>query len=385
VTDVLRPADAAACAAALAGAARERRTVRISGGGTKSYLGDMRPTDLTLETGALSGVVDHVPADLTITVAAGTRLADMQRALGAHGQFLPLDPPHGDAATIGGIVAAGSDGFGRLRYGGVRDQLIGTVVALADGSIAHAGGRVVKNVAGYDLNKLLIGSLGTLGAIVEATLKVLPLPEARALAVIRCDGPAAAFAIADALVRTPLRPSALVVEGAPREWNVYVGAHGPRAQVERTMRETERAADAQGTRADRSEDDGPLGPLRELPATAADGALVRAALPIGSQRTFAESLVRSDAFARFVADAGTGIVRAHLRGEDAVVVSAADTLLAGAAAVGGSARVERRAPSLRDRLSAWAGPKPGGHFLMRRIKDAFDPGGILEPGRSAVA
>ncbi|MBI2324317.1 MAG: FAD-binding oxidoreductase [Chloroflexi bacterium] len=384
MTAVVRPSDVAACAAALGDAARDRRTVRISGAATKAYLGQLRATDMTLETAGMAGIVDHVPADLTVTVAAGTRLADLQRALGERGQFLPLDPPHGDAATIGGIVASGSEGFGRLRYGGVRDNLIGTVVALADGTIAHPGGRVVKNVAGYDLNKLLIGSLGTLGVIAEATFKVLPLPSARGLAVVRCSGPAAAFAVADALVRAPLRASALAVEGTARGWITYVEAQGARAQVERAMQEASRAAAAAGATAERTDDESALAPARELPGTAADGALVRVALPIGAQRSFAESASRLDPFVRLVADAGSGIVRVHLRGDDAAVLRAADTLLAGASVVGGSARVERRAPSLRERLGAWGGPRPGGDFLMRRIKDAFDPAGVLEPGRSVV-
>jgi glycolate oxidase FAD binding subunit len=381
---VERPTDAASCAAMLAHAAREGRSVRVRGADTKAYLGDLRRTDAVLETGAMTGIVDHVPADLTVTVAAGTRLADLQRALGAHGQFLPLDPPHADAATLGGVVASDSNGFGRLRYGGVRDLLIGTVVALADGTVAHGGGRVVKNVAGYDLNKLLIGSFGTLGVIAETTLKVLPLPGARALAVARCAGAPAAFAVADAIVRTALRPSALVVEGTRAAWTALVGAEGPAAQVDRAMREAARAAEAAGTTAERSDDDRPLAELRELPATATDGVLVRAALPLGAQRSFAESAAGLDAFARLVADAGSGVVRVHLRGDDATVLRDADTLLAAAAVVGGSARIERRDGSLRERLGAWGAVRPAGDFLMRRIKDAFDPRGVLEPGRAPI-
>jgi len=382
---VVRPADAQACAAALLEASRDRRSVRVAGGGTKAYLGDALPAEVTLETAALSGVIDHVPADLTVTVAAGTRVGDLQRALGERGQFLPLDPPHADRATVGGVIASASDGFGRLRYGGIRDDLIGTVIALPDGTVATAGGRVVKNVAGYDLNKVIIGSLGTLGVVVEATLKVLPLPEARGLVVARSSSAAAAFAIADALVRTPLRPSALVVESAGRAWHAYVGAQGMRAQVERAMQEASRSAAAAGATAERSDDEALLSPLRELPATVTDGALIRAALPLGAMRSFAESAARLETLARLVADAGTGIVRVHLRGDDAAVLTAADTLIAGAAVIGGSARVERRSASLSDRLRAWAGPPPGGLFLMRRIKEAFDPAGILEPGRSVVA
>ncbi|MEK7862056.1 MAG: FAD-binding protein, partial [Chloroflexota bacterium] len=182
----VRPTSYEDCARALALASSERRTVRVRGGGTKDYLGDALDADVVLETGGLRGIVAHVPADLTITVAAGTPFAEVQRALGDAGQRLALDPPHAASATIGGVVAANSSGFWRARYGGVRDQLIGTTVALADGSLARSGGRVVKNVAGYDLNKIFIGSLGTLGTIVECTFKVLPLPAAS-------DGVRAAF------------------------------------------------------------------------------------------------------------------------------------------------------------------------------------------------
>jgi glycolate oxidase FAD binding subunit len=142
-TERIRPADAAACARAVADAAATSRSIRIRGAGTKDYLGEMLPTDAVLDTTALAGVVAHVPGDLTVTVAAGTRFAELRLALARAGQFLPLDPPHADAATIGGIVAANSTGFWRARYGGVRDLLIGTTAVLGDGTIARSGGRVV--------------------------------------------------------------------------------------------------------------------------------------------------------------------------------------------------------------------------------------------------
>src|SRR5438445_3384649 len=208
----LEPADALECARELAAASADRRSVRIAGAGTKAYLGDVRPTDLELVTTLMSGVVDHVPADLTITVAGGTPFALAATALARAGQFLPLDPPHADGATIGGVIAANSNGFWRARYGGVRDLLIGTRTALTDGTIARAGGRVVKNVTGYDLAKVLVGSFDTLGVIVEATLKVLPLPEKSDGLVARFDRPADAFGTAHTVVRGPSRVDACVVE-----------------------------------------------------------------------------------------------------------------------------------------------------------------------------
>jgi glycolate oxidase FAD binding subunit len=380
----LRPATAADCAAALADASAAHRTVRVRGAGTKSYLGELAPTDLVLETLALAGIVDHVPADLTVTVAAGSRLADVRSALARHGQMLPLDPPHADAATVGGIVAANSNGFGRVRYGGVRDLLIGTVVALPDGTVVRGGGRVVKNVAGYDLNKLLIGSLGTLGVIAETTFKILPLPASRGAVIARGRRAAAAFEIADRLLRTPLRPAALVVEGTRAGWAAVVAVHGAPAQVQRGMDDAARVASEQGAQVEPVDEEGVLGPLRELPATATLGALVRAALPLAAQRSYAENASRLDTFERCVADAGSGIVRVHLRGDHPAVIHSADTLVAAAAVVGGSARLERRDDGLRASLRAWTDARPGGHFLMERLKSAFDPNGILEPGRSVV-
>src|SRR5204863_9033321 len=168
------------------------------------------------------------PADLTVTVAGGTRLADVAAALARAGQFLPLDPPHGDEATIGGVVAANSNGFWRARYGSVRDLLIGTRIALPDGSVVRAGGRVVKNVAGYDLNKLITGSFGTLGIIVEATFKVLPLPSAADGVVAVFAHGADAFAAAGAIARAASRSEAnAVARTAPGDARLIATA--PRA------------------------------------------------------------------------------------------------------------------------------------------------------------
>jgi len=378
-----RPASVEECAAALAEANAKGRTVRIRGAGTKEYLGDLVATDTVVETTALAGIVAHVPADLTVTVRAGTRLADVRAALANAGQMLPLDPPHDDAATIGGVVAANSSGFRRARYGGVRDLLIGTTYVLADGSVARAGGRVVKNVAGYDLNKVLIGSLGTLALIVECTFKVLPLPAATAALRARFASAADAFALCDALARTSARPAALALEGhGPHEWSVVVEAAGDPAAVERTLKI---AGDAAGeAKIERIDDpETALAPLRDI-VNDRTGAIVRASLPPAAQLAFADTALRLDGFTRLVADAASGVVRVHTRGDDDDAIAAADALLAAARAVGGAARVERRADRLRARIPAWGDGDLPGLFLMRRLRSEFDPKGILEPGRGPV-
>jgi glycolate dehydrogenase FAD-binding subunit len=375
------PADASECARFLAEAAREHHTVRILGSGTKSYLGDVGPTDIELTTTRLAGVVDHVPADLTVTVGAGTRVADLAAALARAGQFLPLDPPHADEATVGGVIAASSNGFWRARYGGVRDLLIGTRTALADGTVARAGGRVVKNVAGYDLDKLLVGSFGTLGVIVEATLKVLPVPPVSDGLLARFARSSDAFAAANAVARGASRVDVCVVERREGPtWRLAVQARGTGATVKRAMDDARREVAARDGDADGLGD--ALAPMRDLPARAIDGALVRVSLPLATSAAVAETAARLERLVALVVDAASGVAWAHFVGDDDAVVRDAEALLLAARVVGGGGRIERRSEHLRSRLLTWPS-RPNGDSLMRRIKDAFDPTGILEPGRSA--
>ena len=379
-----RPGSPEACAALLRACADARRTVCVRGGGTKSDLRLLPETDVVLETGALDGIVDHVPEDLTVTVLAGMPVAALRDALAAHGQFLPLDPPHvARGATVGGIIAANSNGFGRYRYGSVRDLLLGIRAALPDGTIARAGGRVVKNVAGYDLDKLFIGSFGTLGVVVEATFKILPVPPVTRAATARFRAASDAFGAADAIVRTSLRPTAVVVDrSADARWRLTIAAAGEAAPVERAMAELGRVAAARGAMVDPIADpEAALGPLREIVDRSDGGAVLRAALPLAAQIAFAEAAVRADPAVHLIADAASGIVQLHLP-EAIAVAAAADALLASARAQGGSARIERT--TILD-LDGSARPEAGGAFLARRLKDAFDPNGILEPARSVVA
>jgi len=150
------------------------------GKGSKLNWGGLlkKPVEIVVSTQHLNRIIEYAAEDLTVTVEAGVKLADLQQTLQQTNQFLPLDPSYGDMATIGGIVATAEGGSWRQRYGGVRDLLLGITFVRADGAIAKAGGRVVKNVAGYDLMKLFTGSYGTLGIISQVTLRVYPIPEA---------------------------------------------------------------------------------------------------------------------------------------------------------------------------------------------------------------
>jgi glycolate oxidase FAD binding subunit len=156
--------------------------VRIGGAGTKSRWAPERPAE-QLSVAALDRIVEHNAGDLTAVLEAGVPLARAQDTFRSAGQMLALDPPDPGGATIGGIVAANDSGPLRTRYGGVRDLVVGMRVALADGTVAKSGGKVIKNVAGYDLAKLFTGSYGTLGAILEVSVRLHPLPPATATAV----------------------------------------------------------------------------------------------------------------------------------------------------------------------------------------------------------
>ncbi len=193
-------------------------SVRPRGGGTKWNWGAAVPEpDVVLSTAAFTGV-EHNAGDLTAVLGAGVPLAEAQAVFAAAGQMLALDPPDG-GATIGGVVAAADSGPLRHRYGAARDLLLGMTVALADGTVARSGGKVIKNVAGYDLGKLFAGSLGTLGVITEVVVRLHPLPVSTATVVARGDDPAALARVAARWFAEPLELEALDVS-----WSAGSGA-----------------------------------------------------------------------------------------------------------------------------------------------------------------
>ena len=161
-------------------AGRAGRALRLRGGGTKDFYGQALEGEV-LDTRAYSGIVAYEPSELVITARCGTRLAEVEAAMRGRGQLLAFEPPHyGDATTVGGAVAAGLSGPGRQSAGALRDFVLGTKVMDGRGEVLAFGGQVMKNVAGYDVSRLMAGSLGTLGIIVEVSLKALPLPVAEA-------------------------------------------------------------------------------------------------------------------------------------------------------------------------------------------------------------
>jgi glycolate oxidase FAD binding subunit len=204
---VFSPRTAAEAAKTIALLAQEGANINIRGAGTKQWRPPApRGLDAVLDATRCNGIVEHIPADLTVTVAAGTPFADVQAALRQHMQFLAIDPPFGAEATIGGVFSARSTGALRQLYGSPRDQVLGMRVCLADGSIAFTGAKVVKSVAGYDIPKLFVGALGTLGFIAELTLKVAPLPPEQLTVIATFDRIDDAVVAANAIGSSSLFP-----------------------------------------------------------------------------------------------------------------------------------------------------------------------------------
>lgn len=196
------------------------------GGGTKMDFGHPPSrADIVVSLERLNRIVAHEPADQTATVEAGITMAGLQAGLGERGQFLPLDPPHGDAGTLGGVLATNASGVLRTSFGTARDLVIGARVVQADGTVVRSGGQVVKNVAGYDLNKMYIGSLGTLGILAEVNLKLQPLPAAGRLLIGTMAGIGEAAECAFRVMDSEVMPSFLEV-ASPATRSLLAGVDG---------------------------------------------------------------------------------------------------------------------------------------------------------------
>jgi FAD/FMN-containing dehydrogenase len=275
-----------------------------------------------LDLRAMRAVLEYTPEDMTVSVEAGITLAQLQARLAEHNQWLPIDAPGADTLTIGALLAANKSGPRRFGHGTIREHLLGIKVVLADGRMIKAGGKVVKNVAGYDLCKLFVGSHGTLGAIVEATFKVLPRPEAELFlkrASARLDELAR---LLQQVNQSPLTPVVLDLHGSQAGHTLVLGVAGPREDVE-WQRERARALGLTDSAT-----------LDYDEATATEPFHVASVLPSKVIET-----IKSLGAENYVARAGNGLI--YFRG---------------------------------------GRPQPGAELplkLMRRIKETYDPKGVL--------
>ena len=336
-----------------------------------------RGLDTLVRTDRLDRIVDHQAADMTVTVEAGCSLATLAATLGAAGQWLPLDPPRFEQTTVGGLIAANLSGPLRASQGTVRDLLLGLTVVGADGVIIHGGGRVVKNVAGYDLPKLHVGALGSLGVIVEATFKVRPRPEREAAAVLRTDDPVGvAFEVRDVLDPLWLEAGTLDGDGP----GVAVGLGGIAAEIDDARRRIE--AIARRHAGEIAWHDTATALRASFGAFAVEpvAALLRVSvLPtdIGMMIDVARDVLGDDT--PMLAHVTNGVV--HMAVRDATrLASAVSTLRAAVSSRGGFVVVERATTAVKAGVDVWGDPGDG-FALMRKLKATFDPGGIFAPGR----
>ncbi len=188
----------------------------------------------------LNRVLAHIPEDMTVTVEAGATLAALQTQLATRGQWLPIDPPTPNTLSIGALLATNASGPRRFGFGTIRDHLIGIKVALADGQLIKAGGQVVKNVAGYDLCKLFVGSQGTLGIIVEATFKLLPLPEVESFVALECKNLAEAESRMESVLASPLTPVVFDLHNVNQTLTLVLGFSGTSADVAWSLTEAKK-------------------------------------------------------------------------------------------------------------------------------------------------
>jgi glycolate oxidase FAD binding subunit len=379
----VEPATVAEAAEAMRALAVDRLAVTFVGGGTDLDLGAPPVRlDAILRTRRLARIREHAPSDQIVAVEAGMPVAALQRALAPHGQRLALDPPDPERATVGGVVAANAFGPRRTRYGAVRDLVIGVTVIRADGVVAHGGGKVVKNVAGFDLPRVLCGSLGTLGLVAEVVFRLHPLPEASATAVFEGLAGVDVRATVPALRELAVEPAALVALSEGPRFTLAMRfegfAPGVRDQVERVLARAGGGARLEGA---------------EEAAWWARHDTLRAAGPVRARATFAPAaLVKAlDALAPLRDALGGAPLAVHpalgvafLGGEAPDVEAAAAAVASARAALrplGNGALVLAAAPpSLRARTDVW-GPAPSGIEIMRRLKRELDPDGRLAPGR----
>ena len=346
---VEKPRTAEELATTLREAAAAGKAVTPIGGRRAAGMGGvLERCDVELHTTRLDRVIEHSPADMVVTVEAGITLEALQAELGKNRQFLPVDPFNSPGHTIGGVLASGWTGPLRLRYGSARDFLIGIRVALPDGRLVSAGGRVVKNVSGYDMMKLHLGALGALGVIVAASFKLLPAP-LHDVTVTSSGG----WDDADRVLSLPLAPSAVELFDDGRVYARFLGSRDAVSRVTADLgwKQVDGAWWTEHARA--------------VPMT-------RISTPRENLRDVMEGRTA------WWASPGSGIAHwsCESSGELVEARKKAET-------AGGSLVLMAAPDEVKQTVDAW-GTTPATLDVMRRLKDAFDPGHVLNPGRFLV-
>jgi glycolate oxidase FAD binding subunit len=393
------PDEAQAVADVLGWASTQGLAVVPWGGGTQQQ-GLPAPVryDLALSTTRLRRILEYEPAELVVTVETGITLAELATTLAPARQFWPISLPDPERATVGGAIATNAAGPERLRYGAARDLVLGVTVALADGSLVRGGGKVVKNVAGYDLTRLFTGSWGTLGVITSASLRLYPIPPIRQTLVVRCNSWAIAQAAALKLYGSPLGPHGLTVapaiegvRGRPASLNLFVRFGGLSVTVARQLTEARALVQEAGAQPMEVLDgEAEVACWEELGRALAHapGMLLRVSvLPsrVAEAAQVLSAAAEAEGWPNYVmAHVGAGTVLAAWDAPPgSTLASVVTSVRAQITALGGWMVLQRAAPQ-EPPLDYWGAIPSGIPLLMRKIKAVLDPADTLNPGRFIV-
>ena len=383
--EVFEPCDAASLAAKLKWANGEGLAIAIRGAGTKQTWGaPSSRTDVVLSTLGLNTPIDHVAGDLVATVPAGAALDSINDLLRREKQWLPLDPGVSHLATIGGVIATNDSGPRRHRFGTPRDLIIGIEIALADGRTAKAGGRVVKNVAGYDLSKLLCGSLGTLAVITRATFKLSPVAPVSYTLVATVGEARRLGTLALAVAGAPLSPSTIEIQSPPHRLLIRFETSPDAAERQTAAAGAVCAGLGATTEILSGQAEADAWRAHERHVSSASGTIVKVAIlptDVAEMLARVESLTAGQGVEyAAVGRAALGVILVRLGGDPVQQAAIVADLRRDTTARRGSAVLLSAPPDLKAQLGAW-GPIGDAAPIMRAVKSQFDPRGTLNPGR----
>lgn len=384
--EILYPTSPRELADALAACARDRQSIDLFGSDSKRRMGGPLAASaaVRISTSRMRRILSYEPADLTISVEAGMPFAELSRELARNNQMIPLEGPYSENATIGGIVAANISDSRRRLYGSARDLVIGMTFATLEGKLAQTGGMVVKNVAGLDIGKLLIGSFGTLAAIASVNFKLVPHPAESRTLLFAFDDAKTTFEARDALIRGVLNPAAidvvnpvLAVQFGLKGFVLAAQFAGNNAVIERSTRE---AAGVGTSRVLAGEEEQRFwASLRQAVPRHLDKFREGLVVKISTKLTECGDALASVEGGGY-AHAGSGIVRAFFSRPDAAARWLEACLKKGWKGVIEFGPEAAQTGLNQTGLDLW--PAPGGDFeIMKSIKQMFDPEGLLNRGR----
>lgn len=377
---MITPQSPAELAEALATAAGRKQSITLGGRFSKRLMaGPVKPSDITISTANMGRILQYEPRDLTLSVEAGASFAEVSRILEQNKQMIPLDPAWSETATVGGVIGANVSGPRRRLYGTARDMVIGMKFATLEGKLVQSGGMVVKNVAGLDMGKLMIGSFGTLAAIAVVNFKLAPKPVVEQTSVLAFDNLAAAMAARNRVLHGVLQPSAMDVlnplAAVPMDLRGHILAiqYGGNEQVVKRYAEELAALGAQ-TLLNGPDEQNFWRRVRNASERFTErfpeGVVVRISAPLQSLEKLLQTLE-----VPVVSRAATGVSYAYFNRADA-----ASKWMNAQRAAPWKFVVEFAPEAEKARMDLW--PSPGSDFaMMKKVKQLFDPANLLNHGR----